>query len=107
MNTKLLLAATILAISATASAQTEFAPEVESLLVETCTYAQDDNRLALHKTLKANRLSKQTAVDKVVCEGQPLASFARTAKAAKVVAMLTPYENRSKGKVSISDVIAP
>lgn len=107
MNAKLLLAAAVLTLSATTQAQSDFSPQVENLLVETCTQAQDDNRLGLHKTLRANRLSKQNAVDKVVCDGQSLVAFARNANANKVVAMLAPYERRSKGKVSISDVVAP
>lgn len=107
MNAKLLVAAAVLTLSVTAQAQSEFSPEIENLLVETCAHAQEDDRLGLHKTLKANRLSKQNAVDKVVCNGKPLVTFARNAQATKVVAMLAPYENRSKGKVSISDVVAP
>lgn len=107
MNAKILLTAAVLSLSVSANAQNTFSPQIENLLVETCTLAQEDDRLGLHKTLKANRLSKQRAVDKVVCNGQPLVSFARSAKADKVVAMLEPYEHRSKGKVSISDVVAP
>lgn len=107
MNTKLIFAAVVFTLSATANAQNAMDPMIEKVLVETCTHAQDDDRLSLNKTLKANRLSKQRAVDKVVCNGKTLVNFARSAKADKVVAMLEPYEQRSKGKVSISDIVAP
>jgi hypothetical protein len=107
MKVQLALAFAVLTLSATASAQSSIAPETRQVLVETCSFAEDDNRLSLSKTLKANRLSKQRAVEKVVCNGQPLVDFARSASANKVVAMLESYERRAKGKVSISDVVAP
>ncbi|WP_419570116.1 DUF3718 domain-containing protein [Rheinheimera sp.] len=81
-------------------------PSIEQLLVKVCSQSQDDDKFGLNKTLKANRLSKQNAVDKVVCNGQPLVTFARSYEAHKVVKMLERYEQRSKGKVSISDVVA-
>jgi len=107
MNKKLILAAAIFTLSATASAQNSIDPMIENVILETCSHAQDDDRISLNKTLKANRLSKQRAVDKIVCNGKTLVNFARSAKADKVVAMLEPYEHRSKGKVSISDIVAP
>ncbi|MDR7121917.1 DUF3718 domain-containing protein [Rheinheimera soli] len=107
MKAPLFFAAAVLTLSAAASAEPSFTPHIYNVLVETCSHAQDDDRIALNKTLKASRLSKQKAVDKVVCNGQPLVTFARNANAVKVVSMLEPYENRSKGKVSISDVVAP
>lgn len=107
MKAKLIIAAAALTLSATASAQNTMNPMIQSVLIETCAHAQDDDRLSLNKTLKANRLSKQRAVDKVVCNGKTLVNFARSANADKVVAMLEPYEQRSKGKVSISDIVAP
>jgi Protein of unknown function (DUF3718) len=107
MNAKLIVTAAILSLSATVSAQNNMTPMIQNLLIETCAHAQDDDRLSLTKTLKANRLSKQRAVDKVVCNGKTLVNFARSANADKVVAMLEPYEKRSKGKVSISDIVAP
>ncbi|MDF3124227.1 DUF3718 domain-containing protein [Rheinheimera sp. 1928-s] len=105
MKVSLVFAAAALTLSATASAEHSFTPHIYNILVATCNHAQNDDRLGLHKTLKANRLSKQAAVDKVVCNGQPLVTFARNANADKVVDMLAPYERRSK--VSISDVVAP
>ena len=105
MKVSVVFAVAALTLSATASAEYAFTPHIYNNLVETCSHAQNDDRLALHKTLKANRLSKQAAVDKVICNGQPIVTFARNAKADKVVDMLAPYERRSK--VSISDVIAP
>lgn len=107
MNAKLIFAAAVLTLSASASAQTSIDPQIQDVLVETCSHAQDDDRISLNKTLKANRLSKQRAVDKVVCDGKTLVNFARSANATKVVAMLEPYEQRSKGNVSISDIVAP
>lgn len=107
MKVSLVFAAAALSLCATASAEYSFTPHIYNNLVEICSYAQNDDRSGLHKTFKANRLSKQAAVDKVVCNGQPLVTFARNANANanKVVDMLAPYELRSK--VSISDVVAP
>lgn len=105
MKVSLVFAAAALTLCATASAEYSFTPHIYNNLVEICSHAQNDDRSGLHKTFKANRLSKQAAVDKVVCNGQPLVTFARNANANKVVDMLAPYELRSK--VSISDVVAP
>lgn len=93
------------ALSGAAHANTYIAPEIRSVLVEVCVNTQQDDRLALTQTFKANRLSKKAAVAKVVCNGQQLMDFARSANASKVVAMLAPYE--ADAKVSISDVVAP
>ncbi|KOO57525.1 hypothetical protein WH43_15090 [Rheinheimera sp. KL1] len=107
MNTKLIFAIATLTLSTTASAQNSMDLQIKNILIETCTHAQNNDRLSLNKTLNANRLSKQNAVDKVVCDGKTLVNFARSANAKKVVTMLEPYEQRSKGKVSISDIVAP
>ena len=80
---------------------------VQSALVEICTETSDDDQLGLHKTLKTYRISKQNAVEEVVCNGQQLMDFARTHQAVKVSAMLKPYEDRIKGRVTIKDVAAP
>ncbi|NRQ44275.1 DUF3718 domain-containing protein [Rheinheimera sp. YQF-2] len=76
-------------------------------LVQVCSETADDDRLGLHNTLKAYRISKQTAVEKVVCNGQQLMDFARANQAVKVATMLQPYEDRIKGRVTIHDVAAP
>jgi hypothetical protein len=105
MKTRLILATALIGLSATVSAAPAISPEIEQVLVEVCVNTQNDDRISLHKTLRQNRLSKQTAVAKVVCNNQSLLEFARSSEANKVVAMLTPYESRAK--VSISDVVAP
>lgn len=105
MKAALVFATAVLMVSATTQADTYITPQIHSLLVEVCVHTQDDDKFSLNKTFRQNRLSKQAAVSKVVCNGQPLVDFARSAQANKVVAMLTPYERRAK--VSISDVVAP
>ncbi|HEY9043237.1 MAG TPA: DUF3718 domain-containing protein [Rheinheimera sp.] len=75
-------------------------------LVQVCSETAEDDRLGLNKTLKSYRISKQAAVEKVVCNGQTLTDFARANQAVKVTAMLQPYEDRIKGKVTIQDVAA-
>lgn len=79
---------------------------IRTALVQVCSDTADDDRLGLHKTLKAYRISKQDAVEKVVCNGQQLTDFARANQAVKVAAMLKPYEDRIKGRVTIQDVSA-
>ncbi|MEO3678477.1 DUF3718 domain-containing protein [Rheinheimera fenheensis] len=79
---------------------------INNALVEVCSETAADDRLGLHKTLKAYRISKQNAVAKVVCNGQALTDFARNQQAFKVAAMLEPYEARMKGRVTIKDVAA-
>lgn len=105
MKAPLIFAAALLSLSASVSADTHLTPQIYNVLVDVCINTQDDDHLSLHKTFRDNRLSKQTAVAKVVCNGQPLMDFARSSEAHKVVAMLAPYERRAK--VSISDVVAP
>ncbi|MCA1929929.1 DUF3718 domain-containing protein [Rheinheimera sp.] len=105
MKTAFLFAAAVLSVSATAMADTYIPPQVQDVLVEVCSNTQTDDRLSLRKTLHQNRLSKKAAVTKVVCNGQALMDFARSSNANKVVAMLSPYEQRAK--VSISDLVAP
>jgi len=80
---------------------------IHQALVQVCSETADDDRLGLHNTLKAYRISKQTAVEKVVCNGQQLMDFARANQAIKVSAMLQPYADRIKGRVTIQDVAAP
>ena len=70
----------------------------------TATETATDDRRGLSKTLGQYRISKLNAVEKVVCNGQQLMDFARTHQAVKVTAMLKPYEDRSKGRVTIQDV---
>jgi len=84
--------------------QHEFNSEVQQALVAICADTLDDNRLALKKTLKAHRISVGTAVDKVVCNGQPLPAFARAVRAHKVMRYLAPYD---RGHVDIKDLAAP
>lgn len=105
MKTQLIAATALLCLSVTAKAEIILTPTVQDLLVELCMNTQDNEASALRKTLRENRLSKQTAVDKVLCNGQQLIDFARSSEAHKVVAMLTPYERRAK--VSVSDVVSP
>jgi hypothetical protein len=73
-------------------------------LVQVCTDTAEDDRLGLHRTLKDNRISKQAAVEGVVCNGKILMDFARYHQSVKVISMLKPYEDRIKGKVTIQDV---
>ncbi|MGP9800412.1 DUF3718 domain-containing protein [Rheinheimera sp. NSM] len=80
---------------------------IHQALVQVCSETADDDRLGLHNTLKAYRISKQAAVEKVVCNGQQLMDFARANQAVKVAAMLQPYADRMKGRVTIQDVAAP
>lgn len=75
-------------------------------LVSVCSHTAEDDRLRLQKTLKEHRISKQNAVEKVVCNGQQLMDFARANQAVKVAAMLQPYEDRLKGRVIIQDIAA-
>lgn len=79
---------------------------IYNALVQVCSETADDDRLGLNKTLKSYRISKQAAIEKVVCNGQQLMDFARANQAVKVTRMLQPYEDRIKGKVTIQDVAA-
>mgnify|MGYP006195108923 FL=1 len=107
---KLMLVAVSLATASMAVAvsagEYTFDRYTENALVSICTDTADDDRFGLTKTLKAYRVSKQTAVEKVVCNGQELMDFARANQAIKVTAMLQPYEDRIKGTVTIKDVAA-
>lgn len=85
----------------------EFNPDVYQALVSVCKEARQDDRLGLKQTLKEYRMGVKTAVDKVVCNGQPLAAFARAEQAHRVAKFLAPYENRGKGHVDIKDISAP
>lgn len=82
----------------------EYTAYAQPALVKICSETQQDDRYGLKKTLKENRIKVQTAVDKVVCNGMPLAAFARYEQAHKVAQMLAPYEKRGKGHVDIRDI---
>lgn len=84
----------------------KFGPEVYSALVSVCTKTQQDDRLGLHNTLKIKRIDVKTAVDKVVCNGLPLAAFARAEQAHRVAKFLAPYERHDTGSVDIKDMTA-
>lgn len=109
MKTALLLAVSLAGASLAVQAE---APRYHldryttKVLVTVCSHTADDDRLSLHKTLKEYRISKQNAVEKVVCNGQQLMDFARANQAVKVAAMLQPYEDRLKGRVTIQDIAA-
>ena len=107
MNAKLMLLAAIMTATGAAQANTEqleYTPIVYEALVSVCTETSQDDRLGLYKTLKAYRIGVNVAVDKVVCNGLPLAAFARAEQAHKVSKFLAPYENRGKGHVDIKDI---
>jgi hypothetical protein len=107
MKTALLLAVSLASASVAVSAVAEDYPRnsyMYNALVQVCSETADDDRLGLHNTLKAYRISKQNAVEKVVCNGKVLMDFARANQAVKVTAMLKPYEDRIKGRVTIQDV---
>ncbi|SNY53940.1 Protein of unknown function [Arsukibacterium tuosuense] len=80
---------------------------VHNALVQVCTETADDDRRSLQRTLREYRISKQNAVKKIVCNGKQLMDFARANQAVRVTAMLQPYEDRIKGRVTIHDVAAP
>ncbi|HSG51932.1 MAG TPA: DUF3718 domain-containing protein [Rheinheimera sp.] len=107
---KLMLVAVSLATASMAlvvsAGENTFNRYTENALIQVCSETADDDRIGLTKTLKAYRISKQTAVEKVVCNGQELIDFARANQAVNVTAMLKPYEERTKGTVTIKDVAA-
>lgn len=88
------------------NATLEFSPEVYSALVSVCAKTHQDDRLGLYRTLKVNRIEVKTAVDQVVCNGLPLAAFARAEQAHRVAKFLAPYERRDSGSVDIKDITA-
>ena len=109
MKTALLFAVTLACTTMTASAQVnerQMYGYMYNGLVQVCEHTRDDNKYGLLRTLKSYRISKQDAVEGVVCNGQQLMDFARANQAVKVAAMLQPYEDRIKGRVTISDVAA-
>lgn len=110
MNTKLSLASALVVACCAFQAgagQFEQQPYGYKALVQICTETRQDDRLGLKKALKEHRIRTQAAVDKVVCNGLPLISFARAEQSFKVVKMLSPYERRGDGHVDIKDIAAP
>lgn len=106
-----ILAAALLAVpAAPAAADSRFIKEgsyLHTSLVEVCTHTRNDQPGKLFNTLREYRISKQSAVDKVMCNKQQLLTFARNNNAQRVVAMLQPYERLPERKVTISDITAP
>lgn len=94
---------TVLATSAQAQNIVE-GSYIHAALTEICSEAKQDDRLGLHKTLRSYRISRQNAVDKVMCNQQQLVPFARTNQAFKVVNMLERYEKAPERKVTITDI---
>lgn len=109
MKTALFFAVTLACTGMSATAQ----PNEQQIygymyngLVQVCENTRDDNKFGVIRTLKSYRINKQAAVEGIVCNGQGLMDFARANQAVKVAAMLQPYEDRMKGRVTISDVAA-
>ncbi|MAD77648.1 MAG: hypothetical protein CML20_23265 [Rheinheimera sp.] len=110
MKTTLIFAVSLASASMAVPASADVFYEdsyIYNALVQVCTNTADDDRRSLHNTLQEYRISKQSAVEKIVCNGKLLTDFARLNQATKVVAMLKPYEDRIKGRVTIHDVAAP
>lgn len=107
------LAVSVVFSSALLVAPAISAPQIEegsylhSALVEVCTHTKNDQAGKLFKTLREYRISRQSAVDKVMCNRQQLLTFARNHNAQRVVKMLQPYERLPDSKVIISDITAP
>lgn len=107
MKTVLLLAVSLSCASMAVQADTQsfiLDKYTEQALISVCSHTADDDRLSLNKTLKAHRISRQNAVEKIVCNGKQLMDFARYNQAVRVTRMLQPYEDRVKGKVTIQDI---
>lgn len=110
MKTALFFAVSLASTSMAASAADYSFSEdryMYNALVQVCTETADDDRQGLQRTLREYRISKQNAVEKIVCNGKQLTDFARANQAVRVTAMLQPYEDRIKGRVTIHDVAAP
>lgn len=110
MKTALFFAVSLASASMAVSATTySFSADryMVNALVQVCTETADDDRSGLQRTLREYRISKQNAVEKIVCNGKQLMDFARANQAVRVTAMLQPYEDRIKGRVTIHDVAAP
>lgn len=103
-----IIAAALLAVPA--AADSRFIKEggyLHTALVEVCIHTRNDQPAKLSNTLREYRISKQSAVDKVMCNKQQLLTFARNNNAQRVVAMLQSYEKLPEQKVIISDITAP
>lgn len=101
------LASALLVAPVTANNLIDEGSYVHTALVEVCTHTKNDQPGKLFKTLREYRISKQSAVDKVMCNKQQLLTFARNHNANRVVSMLQPYERLPERKVIISDITAP
>ncbi len=77
---------------------------LHNALLQVCRETANDDRLGLRKTLNVYHVSKQAAVENVVCNGQPLMDFARANQAVKITAMLQYYEDRVKSRETIQDI---
>ncbi len=109
MKTALLFAVSLASASVAVPAESQqfrLDKYTEQALIKVCGHTADDDRLSLNKTLKAHRISRQDAVEKIVCNGKELMDFARANQAVKVTRMLQPYEDRVKGRVTIQDIAA-
>lgn len=101
-----LLTAGLLATPAVANNYIE-GSYTHTALVEICTHTKNDQAQKLNKTLREYRISRQNAVNKVMCDRQQLMTFARNNNAVRVVKLLQPFERLPDSKVIISDITAP
>ncbi|MEH8016325.1 DUF3718 domain-containing protein [Rheinheimera muenzenbergensis] len=110
MKTALLLAVSLASASMAVQADRHERKEYGYMydgLVKICINTQKDNALGLFRTLKDYRVSRQDAVNGVVCNGQQLMDFARANQAVKITRALQRYEDPNKGRTIIRDITAP
>jgi len=78
-------------------------PYVENALINVCKSATTNSLLKYNKTAKSYHLKDKTIAEKVMCNGQDIADFARSHGSYKVAHKL---ERSLSGNVNIKDIAA-
>jgi hypothetical protein len=103
MNIKSIIAATIITLGTTATAQaTKVIALDKSIATDLCVIAASGNRAAMHSSIKSSGYTPEFVASKVQCNGQNLLSFVEN-NGKNSTSMLKMLD-RTKTSVSITDL---
>ncbi|GHF84014.1 DUF3718 domain-containing protein [Thalassotalea marina] len=106
---KLLIATAILlsvsySVNASASTSVQANSYLENVLIKVCKASKTNSLLTYHNTLKRYRLKNKTVAQQVVCNGQDIASFARSNGAHQVAKKIERSINKTTSITDIASV---
>ena len=84
-----------LSLTATVANAASYPKQLEKRLIAVCEAVKSDNRLKLHRAVRATGLSMRDVHEGLVCNGQDMLTFALTHNAAKNAQLIARRVNAS------------